>query len=338
MSGLMLHRLADLGLAVAGVDEHDPPPRASIGGAAWPPGRGSTRNEPLLTRGLVPSSSTWSVRSRSGTRWTWAESHSSSPMANLFEQSWLPAVKIRSEPSWRRNSAGARTGGGVERGGVAQVHRHRARAVLVDDRPEPGGDVVEGVVPGRLDEGAVGVARDCGRSTRAGSWCTSRASRPLLQANPAVTGWSLSGRSRLIAPLVVDLGDQPAADLAQPAVGGAGGGHPTLLAVLGDDGGELGGGGAVHDHAVAAEVELAPDGGDALLGRAGGAGLEPLVGDERGGVLELLGRADHVEARARRRSPGRRGSGRARRGPSRWCAPAGRRSPGGRCRGDRRSS
>ena len=62
-----------------------------------------------------------------------------------------------------------------------------------------------------------------------------------------------------------------------------------------DDGGELGGGGAVEDHAVAAEVELVADGGDALLGRAGGGGREPLVGDQRGDVLELLGGRDLVD-------------------------------------------
>ena len=68
-----------------------------------------------------------------------------------------------------------------------------------------------------------------------------------------------------------------------------------LVAVGGEDRCELGGGGAVEDDAVAAEVELVADGSDALLGCPGGGGGEPLVGDEGGNVVELLGGADDVE-------------------------------------------
>ena len=66
------------------------------------------------------------------------------------------------------------------------------------------------------------------------------------------------------------------------------------------------------------------------LGLPVAAGREPLVGDERGDVLELLGGADDVEPPDARPRPDRRGSARARRDPSRSCAPAARRSPGGR--------
>src|SRR5215213_10617392 len=54
------------------------------------------------------------------------------------------------------------------------------------------------------------------------------------------------------------------------------------------DGFELVGRRTVQDHAVTAERELVADGGDALLRRAFRHRLEPLVGDERGHVLELL--------------------------------------------------
>ncbi len=69
------------------------------------------------------------------------------------------------------------------------------------------------------------------------------------------------------------------------------------------------------------------------VGRARGRRREPLVGDQRGDVLELLGGGGAVDGALERRPRTRRpGSARARPGPSRWCAPAGRRSPGGRWR------
>src|SRR4051794_40600599 len=67
-------------------------------------------------------------------------------------------------------------------------------------------------------------------------------------------------------------------------------------AVLLDDWHELGRSGAMQDDAVAAEVELPLDSGNALTGCAGGGWCQPLIGDERGDVLELFRGAGDVEA------------------------------------------
>ena len=55
-----------------------------------------------------------------------------------------------------------------------------------------------------------------------------------------------------------------------------------------DDGLEFVGGGAVHDHRVGAVVQFLANTVDALLRRSGGRRLQPLVGDQRGDVLDLL--------------------------------------------------
>ena len=75
------------------------------------------------------------MRSRSGIRWTCEEPHSISPMANLFEQSWLPAVKMRSEPSWRRKKAALGPAVALNTVGLPRYMATEPRAVLVDDRP-----------------------------------------------------------------------------------------------------------------------------------------------------------------------------------------------------------